>query len=182
MNFNYFGIFVCALAFLHANAGNAYCREHVIDNLGDEFQITYNCENTENFVEYQIIRQITKNIDFEFFTLDPQGWNLMCSKLSYDDEILDEQCIQTGLTRNTTYDLGSKTFSFELNSDERRLTNIYLDWKDYNFIYPKFAELYPEFGCAIFVKSNDILIFLMDQGLDASAECLLQYELHLSRK
>ena len=175
-------LFVFVWSLLHANVGNAYCREHLIDKVGENFQITYNCENTENLVEYQVIRQITENVDFEFFTFDPRGWNLMCSKLSYNDETVDSQCIHTGIKRPLSYKSGLKTLAITLNTGVSALEKYYLNRENYSYFYPNVVELYADTGCAIMVRSGEILLFSSNNALEATGECLLQYELYLTQK
>lgn len=182
MNFRSSYLSVFLLSFLSANVGNAYCREHLIDKVGGSFQLTLNCENTENWVEYQVIRQITQIVDFEFFTFDPRGWNLMCSKLSYNDKIVDSQCIQTGIRRRLSYKSGSKTLELALNTDASVLSKYYLNRDGYEYLHPKAVELYDDTGCAIVAHPERVILFSANNGLDSSGECLLQYELYLTQK
>lgn len=182
MNFKSSCSCVFVFSLLHANVSNAYCREHLIDKVGENFQFTYNCENTENLVKYQIIRQITQNVDFEFFTFDPRGWNLMCSKLSYNDKLVDAQCIQTGIRRTLSYNSGSKSLELVLNTDANSVNKFYLERDSYSFLYPNAVELYEDTGCGIMVRSDEIFLLSLNNRLDKSGECLLQYELYLSKK
>lgn len=182
MNFKSLCLCVFVFSSLHANVSNAYCREHLIDKVDENFQITYNCENTENLVKYQVIRQITQKVDYEFFTFDPRGWNLMCSKLSYNDQIVDTQCIQTGIKRRLSYKTGSKTLKIALNTDASSLSSYYIDRNSYSYLYPNAVELYNDTGCAIVSRSDEMILFSSNNGLDKSGECLLQYELYLTQK
>ena len=160
-----------------ATSAEAFCSKHLKDVAGERFQFTYNCQNSNNSVKYQIIRHLTHNIDFEFFTFDPSGWNLMCSKLIVGDTVVDDQCLQTGLRRKNFFSSATIDFSIKQNFSAHEFDNLLINMDQYTFIYPKHVDLYTEEECAVIFDKKSIRLFTPNKEIQFIAPCLLQYEI-----
>lgn len=159
----------------------ALCILHEKDVIGSTFQYTYNCDNTQRAVRYQIIRKFTDRIDFEFFTFDPFGWNLMCTKLSVDDVVIDNECSQTGFNRSLSYENTDVKIDLILSVALDEVASKFDRREQYLFNYPSDAEFYQEVGCAIFVKETMINLYSIKPGIETLGDCLLNYEYFLTR-
>ena len=159
---------------------NAACVITSKDIIGESFQYTYNCKNSHKAVEYQIIRHLTHRTDFEFFTFDPRGWGLLCSKLDFDDKAIETSCIQTGIKKPKLYAGKDITVELKLNINILEIKSNYEKIKDYIFTYPPSAESYEGQGCAVFATDERLTAYSPYSRIETLGECFLKYELFIS--
>lgn len=170
----------CSLFFATPSMVLAFCKVYSKDIIGEKFQYTYDCTNTQKTITYQIIRQVTNNIDFEFFTFDPRGWGLMCSSLRLGPDLIDKQCTQTGLKRPREYMQNGFTATIHFLADSDDLTKNYARQTDYSFFYPQHSQMYDAEGCAVFVRNKNLDLYSTTRGAENFASCLLEYERYLT--
>lgn len=172
--------FYCALFFASPTMVLAFCQVYSKDIIGENFQYTYDCTNTQKAIKYQIIRHITNNIDFEFFTFDPRGWGLMCSSLRLGPDLINKQCTQTGFKKPVKYMKNGFTATIHFLTDSDDLTKNYTRQTVYSFVYPKHSQMYDAEGCAIFVRNKNLDLYSKTGGAENFASCLLEYERYLT--
>lgn len=170
----------CAFLFASPTTALAFCQVYSRDIIGEKFQYTYDCTNTENAVKYQIIRHITQTVDFEFFTFDPRGWGLMCSSLRIGADLIDQQCTQTGLKRPKKYMKNGFTAKIHFSTNSDDLSQNYKRRTYYSFVYPKHTQMYDAEGCAIFVRNKNLDLYSKTAGPENFGACLLEYERYLT--
>lgn len=170
----------CAFLFALPTTALAFCQVYSRDIIGEKFQYTYDCTNTQSAVKYQIIRNITSTIDFEFFTFDPRGWGLMCSSLRLDADLIDQQCTQTGLKKPQKYVKNGFTVKIHFSTNSDDLSQNYKQRALYSFVYPQHAQMYDHEGCAIFVLNNTLDLYSKTTSAENFGACLLEYELYLT--
>lgn len=166
----------CAFLFAAPSTALAFCQVYSKDIIGEKFQYTYDCKNTQNALTYQIIRHITKTIDFEFFTFDPRGWGLLCSSLRLGPNLIDQQCTQTGLKKPQKYLKNGFSTKIHFSKDSGDLSQNYKQRAAYSFIYPQHIQMYDLEGCAIFVRNNKLDLYSKTTGPENFGTCLLEYE------
>jgi hypothetical protein len=169
----------CAFLFAAPTTASAFCQVYSRDIIGEKFQYTYDCTNTQNAITYQIIRRITKTIDFEFFTFDPRGWGLMCSSLRLGADLIDQQCTQTGLKKPKKYMENGFAAKIHFSTDSNDLKQNY-NRTDYSFVYPQHTQMYDAEGCAIFVQNKKFDLYSKTAGPENFGACLLEYERYLT--
>ena len=170
----------CAFLFASPTTALAFCQVYSKDIIGEKFQYTYDCTNTQSAVTYQIIRHITKTVDFEFFTFDPKGWGLMCSSLRLDADLIDQQCTQTGLKKPQKYIKNGFTAKIHLSTNRDDLSHNYKQRTDYSFLYPQHIQMYDVEGCAIFVQNKNLDLHSKTPSAENFGACLLEYERYLT--
>ena len=173
-------VFLSLSALFFSGVANAACDVHTKNVTGEKFQYTYNCTNSHKNVKYQIIRHLTNKIDFEFFTFDPRGWNLLCSKISIEDQIIEQSCLQLGIGKPESY--LTKDMSFELNLavEAQKVSTFLESQNNFVFVYPKNSSQYIDVNCAIFATSETLSVYTPSDQITEIGECLLQYENYMS--
>jgi|TARA_B110000902_G_scaffold179331_1_gene203283 hypothetical protein len=173
--------FLIYFAFLMMGSSlSAACTTTSKDIIGENFQYTYNCKNSHQAVQYQIIRHLTHRTDFEFFTFDPRGWNLLCSKLNFDDKAIEASCIQTGMKKPKLYTGRNLIVELKLNVNYLEFKSIIEKINEYAFAYPSSPESYETIGCAIFLKNDVLTVYAPHSGIETLGKCFLNYELFMS--
>ena len=81
----------------------ALCDDYSTDSTTKSFQFTYNCKNTSNSVDYQVIRQITDLTDYRFFQFDRRGWNIICASFEYKEKEIFSDCQSFGIKKRTEF-------------------------------------------------------------------------------
>ena len=158
----------------------AYCRDYIKrDNA--KLSYTYVCENSLKSPPYLIVRQYIDDIAFEMFEFAYRDVRLMCSMVQLSNGKKYGGCEKYGIRNlQPRYDNGSYTIDVGVLNP---LTINELFAIDSTYRYPEFVEQSVDIGCAVVMGVDNIVYWrYRENELQKLAECLLNFEIHATKK